>query len=197
MIVSDLKMTLNAHLISEPLASVRVRLADAVGRHILGWNGDWRQGWWQQGGHQWQQVPVGGWQETSVPVMSHSRHHWCHTAGQCTFHNSITMSHTPVAMWGYWWWWQWWKLSWLVFRRMPRAQSCHSPAAFYYSIQFTFRWWLPCCWWWWWLPWLPWCWWWWSCWSQWEEWGHALTLQVWQAKIFFTTRPPPRLSTPQ
>ena len=40
-IVSDLKMTLNAHLISEPLASVRVRLADAVGigkngRHILG-----------------------------------------------------------------------------------------------------------------------------------------------------------------
>ena len=50
---------------------------------------------------------------------------WCHTAGivdvtpgQCTLHNSITMSHTPVAMWRYLWWWQWWKLSWLVFRRI-------------------------------------------------------------------------------
>ena len=53
---------------------------------------------------------------------------WCRTAGiidvtpgQCTLHNSITMSHTPVAMWRYWWWWQWWKLSWLVFRRIAQG----------------------------------------------------------------------------
>ena len=50
--------------------------------HQHQWWWHWCQEWWQRGRHQWQQVPLGGRQETNVPVMTHTLlllYQPCHT----------------------------------------------------------------------------------------------------------------------